>query len=64
MATMKGLSGQMFEQLGFTIVFAMLASLIAAMMLVPLFYTVFKPKEKENLPFNSCMRNWNNAEND
>ena len=29
LATMKGLSGQMFEQLGFTIVFAMLASLIA-----------------------------------
>ena len=28
LATMKGLSGQMFEQLGFTIVFAMLASLI------------------------------------
>lgn len=54
LATMKGLSGQMFEQLGFTIVFAMLASLIAAMMLVPLFYTVFKPKEKKICPSISC----------
>ena len=53
---MKGLSGQMFEQLGFTIVFAMLASLIAAMMLVPLFYTVFKPKEKENLPIDKLLK--------
>ena len=56
LATMKGLSGQMFEQLGFTIVFAMLASLIAAMMLVPLFYTVFKPKEKENLPIDKLLK--------
>jgi len=55
LATMKGLSGQIFSQLGFTIVFAMLASLIAAMMLVPLFYSVFKPKEKENLPIDRLL---------
>lgn len=55
LATMKGLSGQIFSQLGFTIVFAMLASLIAAMMLVPLFYCVFKPMPKENLPIDKLL---------
>lgn len=55
LATMKGLSGQLFSQLGFTIVFAMVASLIAAMMLIPLFYFIFKPKEKENLPIDKLL---------
>ncbi|MCD7835495.1 MAG: efflux RND transporter permease subunit, partial [Lachnospiraceae bacterium] len=50
LATMDGLSGQLFYQLGFTIVFAMLASLITAMMLVPLFYYIVKPIPKEKLP--------------
>lgn len=59
LATMKGLSGQLFSQLGFTIVFAMTASLIAAMMLVPLFYCVFKPKEKENLPIDKLLAKTN-----
>ncbi len=49
LALLKGLSGQLFYQLGFTIVFAMLASLIAALMLVPLFFTIFKPVEKQGL---------------
>ena len=56
LATMKGLSGQMFSQLGFTIVFAMLASLISALTLVPLFYTFFKPKEKTEIPVNRIIR--------
>lgn len=55
LALMKGLSGQLFSQLGFTIVFAMLASLIVALMLIPLFYSVFKPKEKENLPIDKLL---------
>lgn len=55
LATMQGLSGQLFSQLGFTIVFAMVASLIAAMMLVPLFYFKFKPKEKDNLPVDKLL---------
>lgn len=59
LATMKGLSGQLFSQLGFTIVFAMTASLIAAMMLIPLFYFVFKPKEKENLPIDKLLEKIN-----
>lgn len=55
LALMKGLSGQLFSQLGMTIVVAMLASLIAALMLVPLFFCVFKPKEKENLPIDRIL---------
>ena len=55
LALMKGLSGQMFSQLGMTIVVAMLASLIAALMLVPLFFCVFKPREKENLPVDKLL---------
>ena len=55
LATMKGLSGQMFSQLGMTIVVAMLSSLIAALMLVPLFFCVFKPAEKKNLPIDKLL---------
>ncbi|MBO5574239.1 MAG: efflux RND transporter permease subunit, partial [Clostridium sp.] len=50
LALMKGLSGQMFKPLGFTIVFCMLASLISAMTLVPLCYTLYRPQEKQNAP--------------
>lgn len=55
LATMEGLSGQLFSQLGFTIVFAMLASLIAAIMLVPLFYYIVKPVPKDNLPIDKLL---------
>lgn len=46
----KGLSGQMFGPLGFTIVFSLLASLISAITLVPLFFSKYKPKEKKESP--------------
>lgn len=52
LATVDDLAGQMFGQLGFTIVFAMLASLISAMTLVPLFYSLFRPTEKKEIPAN------------
>ncbi len=55
LAVMKGLSGQIFHQLGFTIVFAMLASLITALMLVPLFFCIFKPVARENLPVDKLL---------
>jgi HAE1 family hydrophobic/amphiphilic exporter-1 len=48
----SGLAGQMFGQLGYTIIFSMLASLISAMTLVPLFYCKFRPKEKKELKIN------------
>jgi len=50
LAFLAGLSGQMFKPLGFTIVFCMLASLISAMTIVPLCYTMYRPREKENAP--------------
>lgn len=52
LATMDDLAGQLFGQLGFTIVFAMLSSLISAMTLVPLFYALFRPREKKQLFIN------------
>ena len=56
LALLEGLSGQLFYQLGFTIVFAMLTSLIAALMLVPLFFMIFKPVEKEGLPVDKLLK--------
>lgn len=55
LAIMKGLSGQMFSQLGFTIIFAMISSLISAMALVPLFYYKFRPVEKKTIPANRVL---------
>ena len=47
---MEGLSGQMFRQLGFTIVFSLTASLISALTIVPLLFYRLAPKE------NDCIR--------
>ena len=55
LAMMQGLSGQMFKPLGFTIVFCMLASLISAMTLVPLCYTLYRPREKTNAPLSGMV---------
>ena len=54
---LEGMSGQMFKPLGFTIVFCMVASLISAMTVVPLCYTMYRPREKESAPAAS-MVNW------
>lgn len=48
MALVEDLVGQLFGQLCFTIVFAMTASLISAMTLVPLFYSLFRPRERKS----------------
>lgn len=50
LALVSGMSGQMFRPLGFTIVFAMIASLLAALTLIPLFFSRFKPQEKRDAP--------------
>ena len=57
----EGLSGQIFGQLGYTIIFAMLASLISAMTLVPLFFSLFKPKEKKELKINHVLDSMRNG---
>ena len=47
---MQGMSGQMFKQLGFTIIFSLTASLISALTLVPLLFCRLRPMEKKNTP--------------
>lgn len=61
LSVMKGLVGQIFGQLGFTIVFALCASLVSAVTLVPLCFKFYKPVEKENAPINHLLEkvsNW------
>ena len=57
MALMKGLSGQMFAPLSFTIIFSLTASLIAAVTLVPLCFAKYHPIEKKELPVSRFVRN-------
>ena len=59
LSTMNGLSGQLFTELGLTIIMAMLASLIMAMTIIPLLYTKFKPVEKKELPINKLLNKIN-----
>lgn len=56
LAFLSGMTGQMFKPLGFTIVFCMLASLISAMTIVPLAYTMYRPKERGNAPLSGIVR--------
>jgi multidrug efflux pump subunit AcrB len=56
LAFLKGMSGQMFKPLGFTIVFCMLASFISAITIVPLCYSRFRPVEKENSPMGGIVK--------
>lgn len=50
LAFMKGLSGQFFAPLGYTVSFCMIASLISAVSIVPLCYVMYKPEERKNAP--------------
>lgn len=50
LAFLKGMTGQIFKPLGFTIVFCMAASLICAVSVVPLFYMIYRPREKKQAP--------------
>ncbi len=61
LSTMKGLSGQLFSQLGMTIIMAMLTSLIVAMTIIPLLFGKFKPQEKKELPINKLLRKVNSG---
>ena len=56
LALLSGLSGQLFKQLGFTIVFCMLASLLSACMIVPLLYFFLHPIEKKTAPVGKLMK--------
>lgn len=61
LAFLEGMSGQMFKPLGFTIVFCMLASLISAMTIVPLCYTLYRPKEREHAPLSGMITGLQNG---
>ena len=50
LAFLQGMTGQLFKPLGFTLVFCMTASLVSAMTVVPLCYTLYRPREKEHAP--------------
>ncbi len=52
MSFINGMAGQMFSQLGLIIVFAMIASLISALTVVPLLYVFVKPQEKKESRIN------------
>ena len=52
MTMIHGMAGQMFGQLGWIIVFAMLSSLISALCVVPLLYVAVHPKEKKDSRIN------------
>ncbi|MBR0411625.1 MAG: efflux RND transporter permease subunit [Eubacterium sp.] len=52
LSLISGMAGQMFSQLGMIIVFAMIASLIMALCIVPLLYVKVKPAEKTDNPVN------------
>lgn len=61
MAITTGMSGQMNKPLCYTIIFTMLASLVSAVTVVPLFFTLVKPKEKKNLPINKVLNKLGNG---
>lgn len=59
LSTMDGLAGQLFSELGMTIIMAMLTSLVVAMTIIPLLFSKFKPQEKKELPINKMLRKFN-----
>jgi HAE1 family hydrophobic/amphiphilic exporter-1 len=51
LALVGGFVSVMFGQVAFTIVFSLLASLVSAITIVPLCYSLYRPAEKESLRF-------------
>lgn len=61
LAFLKGMAGQMFMPLGFTIVFCMVASLISSVTIVPLCYLLYKPKENTHAPLSTPIQKLQNT---
>lgn len=57
---LSGMSGQLFIQLGYTIVFCMVASLFSAVTIVPLSFVQWHPIEKEKAPVNGLIKSLQN----
>ena len=64
LALLQGLTGQLFKQLGFTIVFCMVASFLSAIMIVPLLYYWVKPVEKKESYIGRFMTRFQNGYRD
>ncbi len=60
LAGLKGMSGQMYSPLGYTIVFALSASFISALTLIPLCFSRYKPVEKKDLWINRLLDKFGN----
>lgn len=60
LAGLQGMSGQMYSPLGYTIVFALMASLISAITLIPLCFSKYKPVEKKELRINKILEKLGN----
>lgn len=56
LALLDGMSGQLFRQLGYTIIFCMIASLFSAVSIVPLCYYQWHPVEKDKAPANGMIK--------
>jgi multidrug efflux pump subunit AcrB len=56
LALITGMSGQIFGPLGFTIIFALTASLVSALTLVPLLFLRFHPRENEHAPLAKLLK--------
>lgn len=52
---LNGMAGKMFGSLGYVIVISMAASLLSAMSVVPLTYSVYRPREREKAPCNAIV---------
>lgn len=52
---LSGLSGELFTSLGFTIIFALVASFVVAVTIIPLVYFKLQPIEKNTAPLNKLM---------
>jgi len=61
LVNLKGMAGQQFGPLGWTIMFALVASLASALTLVPLAFSRYKPVEKESLWINSVLDKMGNV---
>ena len=61
LSLMKGLAGQIFSQLGYTIIIAMLSSLIISVTLIPIFFWKYRPKEKKNILANRVLKRIGNG---
>ncbi|MEY8356021.1 efflux RND transporter permease subunit [Lachnospiraceae bacterium 54-53] len=56
LALLEGMSGQLFRPLGFTLIFASLASAISGLTIVPMCYTRIRPIEKNNSPVGGIVK--------